>query len=148
MACASNAANSSFISEIQCMMYALGDCRRPLLESAIIIEESVQQEIRALVSAAQSLAEKNEKSQFDVEELLYLLRKRHSLLRRLFQAMKAKDLKSMTMKSIGESDDADSETPSGDSDVAAIAVQPPKRIRTLQQVLTKIDETGELLALL
>uniref|UniRef100_A0A915J1R5 Uncharacterized protein n=1 Tax=Romanomermis culicivorax TaxID=13658 RepID=A0A915J1R5_ROMCU len=39
---------TSYLSEIQAMMYAMGDCRRPLVETAVLLEQIVLRQLRSV----------------------------------------------------------------------------------------------------
>lgn len=82
-----------FLSEIQHMMYAMGDCRRPMTQSAKLIEDIIFRTLRLLMKDSQQLADSRGEIWFGVQDLLFLLRKERLLLRRLIRQLKIRDLK-------------------------------------------------------
>lgn len=72
-----------FITEIQQMMHGFGDCRRPLLESATIIEEIVHQQLRTVLTQATEVAAARNARFTSMEDFIFLLRKDKGKLRRL-----------------------------------------------------------------
>lgn len=83
----------SFLPEIQSIMYAMGDCRRPLMESAKIIEETLLHEMRQYIRLAQSTAEQRNEQWFGADDLVFVLRNDKILLKRLINSLKVTDIK-------------------------------------------------------
>lgn len=83
----------SFLPEIQSIMYAMGDCRRPLVESAKIIEETVLHQMQQYIRQAQMNAKQRNELWFNGEDLMFILRNDRILLQRLVNCLKMNDIK-------------------------------------------------------
>ncbi|KAG3289571.1 hypothetical protein H1C71_025866 [Ictidomys tridecemlineatus] len=154
----------SFAAELQSMMFSLGDARRPLYETAVLVEDVVHTQLinllaemcppsRASALCADSnpwaslnpLQQAAEVSQLrgarviSPEDLLFLMRKDKKKLRRLLKYMFIRDYKSKIVKGIDE-DDLLEDKLSGNSNTN-------KRQKIAQDFLNSIDQTGELLAM-
>ncbi|XP_045196259.2 transcription initiation protein SPT3 homolog [Mercenaria mercenaria] len=130
-----------FISEIQQMMHALGDCRRPLQESAIMVEEITQQQMTTLLYRASDVATMRGAKLIGVEDILFLMKKDKVKLRRLLRYMDMKDTKAAIHRSASVDDEENSET------ADAKPHQSGKRRKVCYEFLSSIDQTGELLDL-
>lgn len=64
------------------MMYACGDSRTPLMDTAHLIEEVVHRQMVLLVQKAQEVAELREAKYIRPEDILFLMRKDKHKLRR------------------------------------------------------------------
>ncbi|XP_047392880.1 transcription initiation protein SPT3 homolog [Sciurus carolinensis] len=123
----------SFAAELQSMMFSLGDARRPLYETAVLVEDVVHTQ---LINLLQQLWGARVISP---EDLLFLMRKDKKKLRRLLKYMFILDYKSKIVKGIDE-DDLLEDKLSGNSNTN-------KRQKIAQDFLNSIDQTGELLAI-
>ncbi|XP_059487305.1 transcription initiation protein SPT3 homolog [Neocloeon triangulifer] len=83
-----------FETEIQRMMYASGDSRSPLLETAHLIEEVVHKQMVLLLQKAQEVAELREAKYIRPEDMLFLMRKDRYKLRRAIKFLCFSDTKS------------------------------------------------------
>lgn len=128
-----------FTSEIQQMMHGFGDCRKPLHDSALLVEEIVHQQMEVLLYQASDVAATRNGRFIGVEDLLFLMRKDKVKLRRLLRYMDLKDLKSLAMKGIDEEDAIEQGDKSG--------VPMKRRRKQCYDFLSSIDQTGELMAL-
>lgn len=127
-----------FTTEIQQMMYGFGDCRKPLYDTAVLVEEIVKQQMISLLYQAMDVAIMRNARFIGLEEFLYLLRKDKIKLKRFLQYMGLKDLKAIALK--GAEEEESPETTD----------KPPpakKRSRMCHDFLSSIDQTGELISL-
>lgn len=104
---------SSYLAEIQAMMYAMGDCRRPLAETAKIFEQTLLKQLRQHVNKAVLIRQeyfkplenpegkkrrKMDKESGDCvkgEHVLMALKDDSTILRRLVHRLKMADLKNV-----------------------------------------------------
>ncbi|XP_069879714.1 transcription initiation protein SPT3 homolog isoform X3 [Dipodomys merriami] len=129
----------SFATELQSMMFSLGDARRPLHETAVLVEDVVHTQLVNLLQQAAEVSQLRGARVISAEDLLFLIRKDKKKLRRLLKYMFIRDYKSKIVKGIDE-DDLLEEKLSGSSNTN-------KRQKIAQDFLTSIDQTGELLAM-
>ncbi|XP_072178682.1 transcription initiation protein SPT3 homolog isoform X1 [Diadema setosum] len=130
-----------FISEIQSMMFALGDCKNPLYESAYIVEDIVHHQMLVLLQRAADICTLRGARFISIEDFIFLLRKDHSKLRRLFQFLNFKDTRNKIARQMSCEEEEGGIT---DEQKASQA----KRRRLCQDILSSIDHTGELSVLL
>ncbi|KAG5857431.1 hypothetical protein ANANG_G00019390 [Anguilla anguilla] len=130
---------TSFIPELQSMMFALGDARRPLHETAALVEDIVHTQLINLLHQAAEVSLLRGARVISAEDLLFLMRKDKKKVRRLLKYMQFRDYKSKILKSIEDEDPLDSDKYSSNIN---------KRQRLAQDFLASIDQTGEFLALL
>ena len=126
-----------FTAEIQQMMFGLGDCRKPLIESATLIEHIVHQQLILALYKAEDIAKQRNGRFIGIEDFLFLLRKDKVKLRRLIKFLELKDLKK-TMYRQSEDDI--------DSIDADYKTHMKKRRKICYDFLSTIDQTGELTA--
>lgn len=129
----------SFAAELQSMMFSLGDARRPLHETAVLVEDVVHTQLVNLLQQAAEVSQLRGARVISAEDLLFLMRKDKKKLRRLLKYMFIRDYKSKIIKGIDE-DDLLEEKLSGSSGTN-------KRQKIAQDLITSIDQTGELLAM-
>ncbi|XP_071133792.1 transcription initiation protein SPT3 homolog isoform X9 [Mytilus edulis] len=98
-----------FTTEIQQMMYGFGDCRKPLYDTAVLVEEIVKQQMISLLYQAMDVAIMRNARFIGLEEFLFLLRKDKIKLKRFLQYMGLKDLKAIALK--GGEEEESPETP-------------------------------------
>lgn len=132
-----------FVTEIQQMMHGLGDCRRPLQESAILVEDITQQQMVTLLYKASDVASMRGAKLIGVEDILFLMRKDKVKLSRLLRYMDMKDIKASIHRSSSVDDDDAADTA---TDVKPLQTQ-GKRRKICYEFLSSIDQTGELLDL-
>ncbi|KAK3583908.1 hypothetical protein CHS0354_033685 [Potamilus streckersoni] len=127
--------------EIQQMMHGLGDCHKPLHESAVLIEEIVHQQMTALLYKVAEIAVARNSRFIGLEDILFLMRKDKIKLRRLLRLLQLKDTKSVALQGTSvDEEDA--------SDLSADKVLPvKKRKKMCMDFLSSIDQTGELTSL-
>ncbi|XP_014668360.1 PREDICTED: transcription initiation protein SPT3 homolog isoform X2 [Priapulus caudatus] len=132
-----------FTTEIQAMMYSLGDCQKPVPESASVIEDIVHRQMIALLLKACDVAMLRGSKSIGIEDIIFLLRKNKVKLQRLIQHLAVKDLKSAALKGTSLEGEDDLK-----SDVKSIAAGVKKNKRQIcYEFLSSIDNTGELLEL-
>lgn len=119
------------------MMYSLGDARRPLHETAVLVEDVVHTQLINLLQQAAEVSQLRGARVISAEDLLFLMRKDKKKLRRLLKYMYMRDYKSKIIKGIDE-DELLEDKLSGSS--------ANKRQKIDQDFLSSIDQTGELLA--
>ncbi|XP_029114192.1 transcription initiation protein SPT3 homolog isoform X2 [Scleropages formosus] len=130
---------ASFIPELQSMMFALGDVRRPLYETAALVEDIVHTQLVNLLQQAAEVSLVRGARVISAEDILFLMRKDKKKVGRLLRYMSFRDYKSKILKSIDEDDLLDSDKYSSNVN---------KRQKLAQDFLGSIDQTGEFLALL
>lgn len=121
------------------MMFSLGDARRPLHETAVLVEDVVHTQLINLLQQAAEVSQLRGARVISAEDLLFLMRKDKKKLRRLLKYMFIRDYKSKIIKGIDE-DDLLEEKLSGSSGTN-------KRQKIAQDLINSIDQTGELLAM-
>ncbi|KAN0070892.1 Transcription initiation factor IID, 18kD subunit domain containing protein [Elaphomyces granulatus] len=126
------------------MMFICGDARRPSAETALVIEEIVQQQIiEMIVRCVAQLTRRGSRS-ISVNDLLFLIRENKAKRSRLLKLLSVKEMR----KNIHASDDkkdsdtgdlslADDELPT--LEVAARASIPKKRRRKLTRSLRDVE---------
>ncbi|KAL7646184.1 UNVERIFIED_CONTAM: hypothetical protein RMT77_003085 [Armadillidium vulgare] len=83
----------SFVHDIQLMMHGFGDCRKPLSETAALIETIVHQQISSLLQQALEISEVRCSTRgISPEDILFVIRKDHLKLQRLVSYMGVRDL--------------------------------------------------------
>ncbi|XP_076835363.1 transcription initiation protein SPT3 homolog [Brachyhypopomus gauderio] len=135
-----SAKTTSFIPELQSMMYALGDSRRPLHETAALVEDIVHTQLINLLHQAAEVAVLRGARVISPEDIIFLMRKDKKKLRRLLKYMQFRDHKSKLLKTLDDEDPLDTDKYSSSS--------VNKRQRLVQDFLGSIDQTGEFLTLL
>ncbi|KAM6324018.1 transcription initiation protein SPT3 homolog isoform 2-T2 [Aegotheles albertisi] len=128
--------STSFTPELQSMMFSLGDARRPLHETAILVEDIVHTQLINLQAA--EVSQLRGARVISAEDLLFLMRKDKKKLRRLLKYMFFRDYKSKIVKGIEEDDLLEDKFNSNNTN---------KRQKLAQDFLNSIDQTGELLAM-
>ncbi|XP_074603008.1 transcription initiation protein Spt3 [Brevipalpus obovatus] len=137
----SDAVMSLFTSEIQSIMHGFGDCPRPMLESACLVEEIVHREMVELLQQAAIVAAKRNVRSIGLEDILFLMRKDKVKLARLIRYLVVKDFKAGA-SSIEEEVDGSATISSALSESKTMS----KRKKLCYEFLASIDQTGELLA--
>ncbi|KAL5010151.1 hypothetical protein ScPMuIL_012456 [Solemya velum] len=130
--------------------HGLGDCRRPLQDSAILVEELVHNQMVSLLYQSSEVASSRNGRFISIEDLVFLLRKDKVKLRRFLRYMELKDVKSAALRSTGmdEEDSMEQDCNLFKTYFEGEKIQPMKKRRKLcYDFLSSIDQTGELLAL-
>ncbi|KAM3930524.1 transcription initiation protein SPT3 homolog [Leptodactylus fuscus] len=130
---------TSFVPELQSMMFSLGDARRPLQETAVLVEDIVHTQLINLLQQAADVSQMRGARVISAEDLLFLMRRDKKKLKRLLKYMVFRDYKSKVLKGI-EEDDLEEKL--------AANTNSNKRQKLAQDFLNSIDQTGELLALM
>ncbi|XP_044177908.1 transcription initiation protein SPT3 homolog isoform X3 [Acropora muricata] len=129
-----------FQSEIQSMMYAFGDSRKPSSESATLIEQIVHSQMSNMVVRAADVTNMRGGRFMSVEDIIFLLRKDKEKLKRLIRFLNFKELKNKSQKQTSQDDDEVLEA-------TVIENKGSKRRKISYDFVGAIDQTGELLSL-
>ncbi|KAK1170345.1 hypothetical protein AOXY_G7168 [Acipenser oxyrinchus oxyrinchus] len=130
---------TSFVPELQSMMFALGDARRPLHETAALVEDVVHTQLINLLQQAAEVSQLRGARVISTEDILFLMRKDKKKIRRLLKYMFFRDCKSKILKSIDDEEALEADKFSSSS--------VNKRQKLAHDFLSSIDQTGEFLAL-
>ncbi|XP_053314457.1 transcription initiation protein SPT3 homolog [Spea bombifrons] len=130
---------TSFAPELQSMMFSLGDARRPLYDTAVLVEDIVHTQMINLLQQAADVSQMRGARVISAEDLLFLMRRDKKKLRRLLKYMGFRDYKSKILKGIEEEDMEEKLNSTANAN---------KRQKLAQDFLSSIDQTGELLALM
>ncbi|XP_072246663.1 transcription initiation protein SPT3 homolog [Leuresthes tenuis] len=134
------ASRTSFIPELQSMMFALGDARRPLQETAALVEDVVHTQLITMLQHACEGAALRGSRVISAEDILFLMRRDKRKMGRLLKYLQFRDYKSKLLKSL---EDEDPQQEPGSS----LAGGNQRRQRLAQDFLVWMDQTGELLSL-
>ncbi|XP_077437342.1 transcription initiation protein SPT3 homolog [Vanacampus margaritifer] len=137
------ASRTSFIPEIQGMMFALGDARRPLHETAALVQDIVHTQLITMLHQASEGATLRGSRVIAVEDILFLMRRDKRKVSRLLKYLQFRDYKSKLLK--GLDDDDGVEQGAGSSGTVAGGNQ--RRQRLAQDYLLWLDHTSELVSL-
>ncbi|GFR76822.1 transcription initiation protein SPT3-like protein [Elysia marginata] len=130
------------VYSILCRRFGFGDSRKPLQETAVLVEEVVHQQMVALIhQAAEGAAVRGEK-QIALEDILFLLRKNKRLLR----YYEVKDMKHVFKSGISLGDDASKAELIANQEKIDRKIMGKNR-QVCYDFLSTIDQTGELLTL-
>ncbi|KAL0969000.1 hypothetical protein UPYG_G00221420 [Umbra pygmaea] len=129
----------SFIPEIQGMMFALGDARRPLPESAALVEDIVHTQLINLLQQACEGAVHRGSRFISAEDILFLMRRDKNKVRRLIRYLQFRDYKFKVLKTIDDEEPLESDR--------WVAAGGNKRQRLVGDFLSWMDQTGEFLSL-
>ncbi|XP_028982941.1 transcription initiation protein SPT3 homolog [Betta splendens] len=130
---------TSFIPELQSMMFALGDARRPLHETAALVEDIVHTQLITMLHQACEGAALRGSRVISAEDILFLMRRDKRKMVRLLKYLQFRDYKSKLLKSLEDEDTI--------QDSGAVAGGNQRRQRLAQDFLAWMDQTGELLSL-
>uniref|UniRef100_A0AAY4CHL4 SUPT3 protein n=1 Tax=Denticeps clupeoides TaxID=299321 RepID=A0AAY4CHL4_9TELE len=131
---------TSFVPELQSMMFALGDSRRPLHETAALVEDIVHTQLINMLHQAAEVSLLRGARLITAEDILFLMRKDKKKVRRLLKYMQFRDYKSKLLKMVDDEDPVDSDKYSSGT--------VNKRKKLFQDFLGSIDQTGEFLSVL
>ncbi|XP_014222722.1 transcription initiation protein SPT3 homolog [Trichogramma pretiosum] len=91
-------------AEIRQMMHGFGDHAEPLVETAKLVDEVVNQQMRSMLRKACEVAATRESSMVGMEDFLFLLRKDKVKLHRMLNYLKIKEFKAKMSSTLdGES---------------------------------------------
>lgn len=138
------ASRISFIPELQSMMFALGDARRPLHETAALVEDIVHTQLITMLHQACEGATLRGSRVISPEDILFLMRRDKRKLARLLKYLQFRDYKSKLLKTV---EDEDTQVESDRWGAAGPAAANQRRQRLSQDFLVWMDQTGELLSL-
>ncbi|XP_041710904.1 transcription initiation protein SPT3 homolog isoform X1 [Coregonus clupeaformis] len=130
---------TSFIPEIQSMMFALGDARRPLHETAALVEDIVHTQLINLLQQACEGAVLRGSRVISAEDILFLMRRDKKKVRRLLRYLQFRDYKSKVLKTIEDEEPLESDR--------WVVAGSNKRQRLAGDFLSWVDQTGEFLSL-
>ncbi|XP_059215045.1 transcription initiation protein SPT3 homolog isoform X2 [Centropristis striata] len=136
------ASRTSFIPELQSMMFALGDARRPLHETAALVEDIVHTQLITMLHQACEGATLRGSRVISAEDVLFLMRRDKRKVARLLKYLQFRDYKSKILKSL-----EDEEPPQETSAPGGVPGGNQRRQRLAQDFLVWMDQTGELLSL-
>ncbi|XP_053292451.1 transcription initiation protein SPT3 homolog [Pleuronectes platessa] len=136
---------TSFIPELQSMMFALGDARRPLHDTAALVEDIVHTQLVTMLHQASEGASHRGSRVISAEDILFLMRRDKKKVARLLKYLQFRDYKSKLLKAL-EEDDPQQETDKGGA-AGGVAGGTQRRQRLAQDFLVWMDQTGELLSL-
>ncbi|CAB1437629.1 unnamed protein product [Pleuronectes platessa] len=136
---------TSFIPELQSMMFALGDARRPLHDTAALVEDIVHTQLVTMLHQASEGASHRGSRVISAEDILFLMRRDKKKVARLLKYLQFRDYKSKLLKAL-EDDDPQQETDKGGA-AGGVAGGTQRRQRLAQDFLVWMDQTGELLSL-
>ncbi|KAM6956239.1 transcription initiation protein SPT3 homolog [Aplochiton taeniatus] len=131
---------TSFIPELQSMMFALGDACRPLHETAALVEDIVHTQLIYMLQQACEGAVLRGSRVISAEDILFLMRRDKRKVGRLLRYLQFRDYKSKVLRTVEEDEEPAVET-------GAIAGGNHRRQRLAQDFLSWVDQTGELLPL-
>ncbi|KAM4729653.1 transcription initiation protein SPT3 homolog isoform 1-T1 [Anableps anableps] len=135
-----SASRTSFIPELQSMMFALGDTRRPLYETAALVEDIVHTQLINMLHQACEGAALRGSRVISAEDILFLMRRDKRKLARVLKYLQFRDYKSKLLKTLEEEDMQ--QEPGGPN-----AGGNQRRQRLAQDFLAWMDQTGEFLSL-
>ena len=82
----------SFASEIQAMLHGFGDCRRPRLDTSIVIQSLVRSQMREILLEAANVARIRSSNQIQLEDVIFTVRSDPIRVQRIVKYLSAKDL--------------------------------------------------------
>lgn len=132
-----NKEKMSFVTDIQLMMHGFGDCRRPLLETAAVIESIVHQQMTIFLHQATEIAEQRGTRIVGPEDILFVMRKDPLKLQRLVHYMGVRDLYQRTRTSTSGSSSSDIQ------DLTSEVGGEVSRKKLCINFLQTIDQTGQ-----
>ncbi|XP_054874862.1 transcription initiation protein SPT3 homolog isoform X1 [Amphiprion ocellaris] len=140
---------TSFIPELQSMMFALGDARRPLQETAALVEDVVHTQLITMLHQACEGAALRGSRVISAEDILFLMRRDKRKVARLLKYLQFRDYKSKLLKTLEDEDTPQEQDRWAASGAAggAVAGGNQRRQRLAQDFLVWMDQTGELLSL-
>uniref|UniRef100_A0A0P4W7L0 Transcription initiation protein SPT3 homolog n=1 Tax=Scylla olivacea TaxID=85551 RepID=A0A0P4W7L0_SCYOL len=126
----------SFITDIQLMMHGFGDCRKPLPETAAVIESIVHQQMTVFLHLATDIAEQRGTRVVGPEDILFVMRRDPLKLQRLVHYMGVRDLYQKTRTST-------SSMSANDLTETSAEVPEISRKKLCINFLQMIDQTGQ-----
>ncbi|XP_033468910.1 transcription initiation protein SPT3 homolog isoform X2 [Epinephelus lanceolatus] len=139
------ASRTSFIPELQSMMFALGDVRRPLHETAALVEDIVHTQLITMLHQACEGAALRGSRVISAEDILFLMRRDKRKVARLLKYLQFRDYKSKLLKTLEDEEPQQEIDRSGAA--GGVGGSNQRRQRLAQDFLVWMDQTGELLSL-
>ncbi|XP_068223708.1 transcription initiation protein SPT3 homolog [Palaemon carinicauda] len=127
----------SFVTDIQLMMHGFGDCRKPLPETAAVIESVVHQQMTLFLHQATEIAEQRGSRLVGPEDILFIMRKDPLKLQRLVHYMGVRDVYQRARASTSGS---------GTNDIQELGPEPGTEVSRKKlciSFLQSIDQTGQ-----
>ena len=88
---------TNFVSEIQSMLYGFGDSRRPMLETAVLVNDIVRQQmIEILTRAIETSHQRGAGGTVGIEDIAFLMRKHPVKIQNLVRHLTIKDMANNT----------------------------------------------------
>jgi len=119
------------LNDTQQMMVAFGDCRRPNIETAIIVESVVLMQMTEIIHRASEVSHQRGYKSLQLESILYLMKNSPHKIQRLIKYLSAKEI---TRKAQRESE--------GEVD----EIKPRSLVGRCKDFIEEIDDTGKLMA--
>ena len=120
----------SFASEIQAMLHGFGDCRRPRLDTSIVIQSLVRSQMREILLEAANVARIRSSNQIQLEDVIFTVRSDPIRVQRIVKYLSAKDLSAASA--------ATNNSKQGGSTAGS-------RVRRVRELLYTVDAEGGLL---
>ncbi|RWS14968.1 transcription initiation protein SPT3-like protein [Dinothrombium tinctorium] len=120
-----------------------------MLESALLIEEIVLDQMVSLLLQAAQIATSRGSQYVGLEDILFLMRKDKVKLVRLFRYLSIKDMKATLLRGTGIEDESVEDCGSNcEASIQPLEAKPQqtKRVKLCYDFLSSIDQTGELLS--
>ncbi|XP_042863253.1 transcription initiation protein SPT3 homolog isoform X1 [Penaeus japonicus] len=127
----------SLVPDIQLMMHGFGDCRRPLLETAAVIESVVHQQMTLFLHLATDISEQRGSKVVGPEDILFIMRKDPVKLQRIVHYMGVRDLYQRARTSTSGSSVSELQELSGEGGGEI------SRKKICTNFLQSIDQTGQ-----
>jgi hypothetical protein len=86
----------SFAPEIQAMLQAHGDSRRPRLDTAIVVQKIVRSQMRETLEKSANVARSRISNQIELEDVIFTMRSDPVRVQRLIKYLSVKDMASNT----------------------------------------------------
>ncbi|XP_064487555.1 transcription initiation protein SPT3 homolog [Ornithodoros turicata] len=136
------------VADIQRMMHGFGDSRKPLLESARLVESILSQQMKSLLQQAAEVSVLRGAKVVGLEDILFLTRKDKVKLARLVRYLELKSFQGSVIPSMGVDEDAAAAVVGVESvgDSKSPVVPRVKRTKLCRDFLSTIDQTGELVS--
>ncbi|RZF45105.1 hypothetical protein LSTR_LSTR013985 [Laodelphax striatellus] len=96
-------ADASLTEVIQGMLFGLGDCSKPLLTTAKMIETLLLQQMTVLLDQLEEIAMRRDSTKIEMQDIVFLMRKDKAKLTRLLNVIDLKDNKNWNVQSDLES---------------------------------------------
>lgn len=119
----------SFATEIQAMLHGFGDCRRPRLDTSIVIQSLVRSQMREILLEAANVARIRSSNQIQLEDVIFTVRSDPIRVQRIVKYLSAKDLSANASSAANNSKQGSTGS----------------RVRRVREILYTVDAEGGLL---